>query len=259
MNKGNALIIALIIIPFVGLLIWIEIVNVISIINYGEPSGLSLYIKPKVEKKNSYKKDSLKNNSENTNKSSNNSSSTIKEKKVDTRDFIIDMNKYNDLHNDGTEKTVDLGKVNVDGKELQLKYVANEGNGLGDVLYIENKKISEMISLDYIAVMDNKYIVLGTSKAAGIRETKLYNSDMEEIIPLGNTLSYFSEDDSISEVFEPLDLVKDNKTLIFNVCDSNERDLYDQLFYQYKIEFNNGAYNITKLKTINNVMCNSSR
>lgn len=234
-KKGNIGVIVIIIVAVLFFL-YITVINVVSILQYGEPAGLLPNIK-KVEV--------IEDEEE-----------TVEEEndiKNDDRDFVIDIGKY-DIKNNGEQ--IDLGTIKVDGKEYKLKYESNAGFANDSLIANDEKIYENKIRAGYIAVMDNKYIVINFNGTAPYRGGgfQLYNSDFEYISSYGGNSGYITSDKKVVR-FSNKEDIKDNKTIIYRLCERENNGEYGQKIRQYELKFNEGKYSSIELDSIQNVNC----
>ena len=195
---------------------------------------------------------------------------TSSDKKQDD-DNKVDIIRIN-MDNLSKSEVNELGSINVGGKTYSATAKYDEevnGSELWNI-YLGDTKL-EVNSADYIAVMDNSYIVVKDSNVpnSGIGyKMVIYDKELK-IVDTKFGFNSFRVIDNDGYAVENVDIAVTNK-LSDNIFDSNNIIIYDctdpldssnhnQDFVQKLLTFKDGKYSEREILHIENVFCSSQR
>ena len=188
-----------------------------------------------------------------TTKSSEKNDNTTVDATTDNYYIKVDWDKINE---DSSVKTFYLGELTIDGKKYKVKYELIE-NTARTYLYFNDIKL-DMEWVEYIAVMDGKYLLIsqgGTSRG-GIVD--LYDSNFKKIEEeIGDSKSFVRGSGDFMTRGEYNTYIINNKTAMLYKCeDDNGYDSEENMtLIQKAMVFENGKYSIKDVMTIKNVRC----
>lgn len=166
-----------------------------------------------------------------------------------TSKFVIDVSKKVEI---GYVGITDLGTISLDGKEYDVKYETNDNGGM--YLYLGDKKI-ESGDVKFIAVMDEKYLVLDLNRDV----ITIYDSNLNKVEEVGDSRSFIDNNKIVKGTYDISNSIIDNKTMVYYKCDIDSNNEYDSTLKHGIIKFENGKYTKTELMTVENVFCAQAR
>lgn len=179
---------------------------------------------------------------------------------VDATDNYYIKVDWDKINEDSSVRTFDLGELTIDGKKYKVKYELIE-NTAGTYLYFNDIKL-DMGWVEYIAVMDGKYLLIsqgGTSRG-GIVD--LYDSNFKKIEEeIGDSKSFVRGSGDFMTSGEYNTYIINNKTAMLYKCeDDNGYDSEENMtLIQKAMVFENGKYSIKDVMTIKNVHCETRK
>ena len=179
---------------------------------------------------------------------------------VDATDNYYIKVDWDKINEDSSVRTFDLGELTIDGKKYKVKYELIE-NTAGTYLYFNDIKL-DMGWVEYIAVMDGKYLLIsqgGTSRG-GIVD--LYDSNFKKIEEeIGDSKSFVRGSGDFMTSGEYNTYIINNKTAMLYKCeDDNGYDSEENMtLIQKAMVFENGKYSIKDVMTVKNVHCETRK
>ncbi len=189
-------------------------------------------------------------------------------KKVEKEDDAIQIIKGKDMTNE-SKKEQTLGSISVKNKKYEIKYECSNEELSTCNIFIGEKKL-ENYSLDYVAVMDNSFVVAKIRGNGGSSNYNLfiYDSELEEITePKYGLVDSFSQLDTNDENELVVsgkrntenDIIDTNYMTVGECVPVEGQGKFHQNYVEKLLTFKNGKFSERKLTEVENVFCSAQR
>lgn len=161
---------------------------------------------------------------------------------------------YNDICGNVTTCQKSLNDIKIGGKVYKAS-ISYDSNAESNSIKVGDKTFNIM-DLNYIAVMDNTYLVISNSLPSDLYVTKMYDKDLNEVDFIKTVTA-----DSYMELKTTTPYINSN-AITFALCTNNSSPIDStkpQDFNLYELIFKNGKYEIKTLNTISQTICTSAR
>lgn len=171
-------------------------------------------------------------------------------------------------------RTNELGKITLNNKEYKVKMdYKEEINGTDLWIVTVGDTQLELSDLDYLAVMDDTYLVAKAegSKNNNMYTIKIYDKDLKEVND--GTYHYYAHTFEVvstsGTVLESVDvnvtnnykdkILNKNEILVTECTDARDTNNHNQDFVQEILKFENGKFTREEILVVENVFCNPQR
>ncbi len=171
---------------------------------------------------------------------------------TNNKDTVKNESKYRLYSGELSIDDMDFGKVEFNGKEVNIKYIFDDTNLLSKI-YVDDKVIEiSNQGISNIAIMGD-YLVIGYEKMSNYK-FEIYNSNLEKVEEVGNSFGAI-----LGNKADTSKWIIDENNLIYYQCTPDYSSRDNDKLETYNLKINGTKIEKVLLSTNTGLICSSQR